>query len=69
MPNNAAVNDMIATNGYTKTYVAKQLGISRQALSRKLHGHIKWSANDIKSIKELFGLTPKEAFDIFLPEK
>lgn len=69
MPNNARVNEMIREKGYTKSHVAQQLGISRQALSCKLHGKMRWSIEDIKSIKELFGLSPEEAFDIFLPEK
>lgn len=69
MPNNARVNDLIREKGFTKSHVARQLGISRQALSCKLHGRMKWSIEDIKNIKVLFGLSPEEAFDIFLPEK
>ena len=69
MPNNVKVQSLIREKGYTKSYVAKELGISRQALSCKLHGKMRWSIEDIKSIKDLFCLSAEEAFDIFLPEK
>ncbi len=69
MPDNARVNELIREKGFTKSHVAGQLGISRQALSLKLHGKMKWSIEDIKNIKVLFSLSPEEAFDIFLPEK
>ena len=69
MPDNKKVQTLIRDRGLTKSYVAKELGISRQALSCKLHGKMRWSLDDIRYIKELFGLSPEEAFDIFLPEK
>ena len=67
MPDNSKIQDLIRVSGYKKSYVAKELGISRQALSCKLHGGMRWSIEDIKGIKDLFGLSPEEAFDIFLP--
>lgn len=69
MPDNKRIEKMIADHGYTKTYVAKQLELSRQAFSRKLHGTIRWSAGDILVIKDLFGLSSEEAFDIFFANK
>ena len=69
MPNNARVEHLIRENGFTKTHVARELHISRQALSSKLHGKMKWSIEDIKNIKVLFSLSPEETFEIFLPEK
>lgn len=68
MPDNKSIERMIADHGYTKSYVAKRLDVSRQAFSRKLHGTIRWSAQDILIIKDLFGLTSEEAFDIFFAE-
>ncbi|MBQ6232842.1 MAG: helix-turn-helix transcriptional regulator [Clostridia bacterium] len=69
MTNNKAVEKMIKDRGYTKQYVAEQLGVSRQAFSSKLHGKTRWSAQDISGIKDLFGLSPEETFDIFLPRR
>lgn len=69
MPDNKKVETMIKDCGYTKQYVAKQLGVSRQSFSAKLHGKTRWSAQDIAIIKDLFRLTPEEAFDIFLPTR
>jgi len=69
MPDNTRVNSLIREKGFTKSHVARQLGISRQALSAKLHGKMKWSIEDIRNVKVLFGLSPEEVFDIFLPEK
>lgn len=69
MPDNKSIERMIADHGYTKTYVAKRLDVSRQAFSRKLHGTIRWSAQDILIIKDLFGLTSEEAFDIFFADR
>ena len=69
MPNNARVQELIREHGFTKQHVAKVLDISRQALSLKLHGKMRWSIEDIKNIKDLFDLSSDEAFDIFLPEK
>lgn len=65
MPNNKRIEQLIAERGYTKQYVAKQLDVTRQAFSLKLHGKIRWSAEDILIIKDLFGLSSDEAFDIF----
>lgn len=69
MPKNNVIEKMIRDRGYTKQYVAQSLGVSRQSFSSKLHGKTRWSAEDISVIKDLFGLTPEEAFDIFLPKK
>lgn len=69
MPNNQAVEQIIKERGLTKQFIAQKLGVSRQAFSAKLHGRTRWSAQDIGIIKELFDLTPEEAFDIFLPAR
>ncbi len=69
MPNNQAVENIIKERGLTKQFVAQKLGVSRQAFSSKLHGKTRWSAEDIGIIKDLFGLTAEEAFDIFLPRR
>ena len=66
MPDNKTVEKMIRDHGFTKTYIATQLGVSRQAFSRKLHGRTRWTADDIHIIKNLLDLSREEAFDIFL---
>jgi plasmid maintenance system antidote protein VapI len=65
MADNKRIEELIKHSGYKKQYIASQLGVSRQAFSRKLHGSIRWSAEDIVRIKDLFKLTSDKAFDIF----
>ena len=69
MPDNKRIERMIKDSGLTKTFVAKKLDVSRQAFSRKLHGSIRWSANDIIIIKDLFSLSADETFDIFFAQR
>lgn len=52
--------------GLKFTYIAKVLGISDQALSKKRNGIIPFKVSEIKKLKALFHLTDKECNLIFL---
>lgn len=53
------VNDAITTQGYLKSFIAKQLGVSVQTLSKILNGKRKVSPDELKRITELLNVKIK----------
>lgn len=48
---------MLTIHGLTQKDAAKQLGISASALTRKLKGDIRFSANEISRLADLLGVS------------
>ena len=63
------LNSKINSSGYKKSFLAEQLGISKQALSQKLAGQHEFKSNQIQILCKYLGIAPKEMKDIFFAEK
>lgn len=50
------INAELSRNGFTIIMLANYMGISRQALYKKLTGAIQFTARDMKAIQEFFKL-------------
>ena len=46
--------------------LAKKMNISREALYQRMRGEVCLNANDLKALKEVFGLTPTEIYEYFI---
>lgn len=53
-----AVNQYLFNVGVSKTALAKHLGISRPAVSQKVHGRVSWSLEEIYGTAELLSIDP-----------
>ena len=62
------LNARIDKSGYKKSFLAKQLGISKQAFSQKLSGQYEFKSNQIQILCKILGIAPKEMKDIFFAE-
>lgn len=60
------LRDIIKSKGITMTFIAKKLGISREALRRKLNGDTLFNAVEIKILKEILNLSLEQVERIFL---
>lgn len=59
------LREKINACGYKLVYVAKQLGISYQALLKKITNETEFKASEVMMLKELLHLTDEEVMDIF----
>lgn len=64
--NNALLSQKIDDSGISKRHIAKQLGISVEALRRRRNGTVSWTSSDIPIICKVLNLTTDDARDIFL---
>ena len=65
MTDTEALRESIASHGFTLTYVAKTLNISREALYNKLNGTSEFWASEILALRKLLNLSPSEFNAIF----
>lgn len=63
------LNAAIKRSGLKKSYIAEKLGISKPSLWMKITGKRDFKTSEIRILKDLLGLTPKEVVDIFLLKK
>lgn len=68
MTDTEALRESIANSGLTLKFVAKQLGISREALYHKLNGTSEFWASEILTLRNLLNLTAEEFNAIFFAE-
>ena len=68
MVDNERIRIVISESGYKKSYIAQQMGISSSALSNKLAGRYRWTADECSFMREFFGMPKEEAMAIFFAE-
>lgn len=66
MTDTVALNAEIDRRGFRKAWLAEKLGISRQALNRKLKGEIEFSPEQIAILAGVMGFNNDEIVAIFL---
>lgn len=44
----------------TRSDLGNLLGVAGQNISRRLHGHAKWSAEDLLTVATSYGITPND---------
>lgn len=66
MTNTNKLKYKILESGYSMKVLAQKLGISRVALSQKIHNKIKFSQEDIKKLDQELNFTSDEIREIFL---
>lgn len=69
MTDTGKLNAAIQRSGLKKAYIAEKLGISKAALWMKMTGKRDFKTSEIRILKDLLNLTPKEVVEIFLPKK
>ena len=57
---------LIEDHGLKLAYIAKYLGISRQALRTKMLEERSWKPDEIKKLAELFNLSDSEIVHMFI---
>ena len=55
----------IKSSGIKISYLAEQLGLSRQGLANKINGDTEFYGSEISKMSELLRLTPEEREEIF----
>ena len=65
MINAKALQERISTEGLKLGYVARQCGLSRQGLHRKLTGETEFKASEISTLIHVLKLDAKETMHIF----
>lgn len=60
------IRSKVAEKGLTMAEFAKQLGIDRASVFRKLNGSSEFTVGEAQKAKEALGLTDMEAVSIFL---
>lgn len=69
MTNTKLLREIIAEKGLKLTYIAKELGISRESLSRKIANKNEFLPSEINKLCKILGITSvKMKFKIFLDE-
>jgi DNA-binding XRE family transcriptional regulator len=63
--NKNRLNAVMAVNGETQKLLAKVIGVNLPNLNAKINGHVDFRANEIKQIKDHYGLTAAEVDEIF----
>lgn len=63
--NTEALTEKLNSSGFSRSYVAEYLGITRQGLHNKLTGEREFKASEIRKISGLLGLSEHEQQDIF----
>ncbi len=69
MTNVDELNDVISKSGLSKTFIAKKLGITRQALYRKLRNELYFRQNEITALRKLLNLSEAETICIFFADE
>lgn len=65
----ALLNARIENSGLKKVFLAKQLGISPQALHLKISGKNEFNSSQIQILCKVLGIQPKEMKSIFFAER
>ena len=65
MVDTALLKDSIKMSGLKLSYIAEQLGLSRQGLANKLRGDRRFTVNEVYDLRRLLGLTAGQAERIF----
>ena len=60
---------IVEESGLKKTFIAANLGITRQGYAKKEKGKSDFTASEIRAMKGLLGLSNKDVADIFLADK
>lgn len=68
MTNTEELQKCISVSGISITFLAKQLGISREGFYNKLNGITEFKASEIAKIAQLLRLTDAERNFIFFAE-
>lgn len=59
------LKEYIKNNGYTYTFIAKKMCISRESLYKKLKGQTEFKASELNKLSILLHLSEEEASNIF----
>ena len=65
MTNTALLKRKITESGYKMSYIANRLGISRQALAKKMHNHTEFRSSEIRGLCEILNIDAEEMRLIF----
>lgn len=65
MTNTKKFRDKVESSGITFTYLAKRLGITREALYKKMKNETEFKASEIMNISKVLRLTENERNEIF----
>lgn len=65
MTNTKLLDEAIQASGISKTFIAKKMGLSRQALYNKLSGKFEFRVSEINTLQNVLHLTPEQRESIF----
>lgn len=66
MTNVERLKEKIDDSGFLKTYIAEQIGITKQGFYLKISGKNEFKQSEIKKLTKLLKLTSKDVKEIFL---
>lgn len=66
--NTAGIKAAIAKNGETQEKLAKALGLTPAALSKRVNGHMLFNMREVNRIRKRYKLSPEETVEIFFDE-
>lgn len=68
MVNLKKLNQSIIQSGVKKEYIAKELGITSQALYNKLKGKVEFKVSEVYNISKILRLTQEDITSIFFTQ-
>ena len=66
MKNKEIIKDLAKKSGISLVYLAKEMNISREALYQRIRGEVLFNTSDLKVLSEVFNLSNKEIYDLFI---
>lgn len=64
--NKEIIKDLAKKSGISLVYLAKEMNISREALYQRIRGEVLFNTSDLKVLSEVFNLSNKEIYDLFI---
>lgn len=68
MTNTLLLEERIDKSGYKKSYIAKQIGISAYALSKKINNETEFKASEINILCDILKIDTKDRMAIFFAQ-
>ena len=65
MTDTKKINDVITNSGLKKTFIAKKINLSHQALYNKLNGKTEFTLSEITALCGLLNISTKKRDEIF----
>ena len=65
MVNNNLLKARMIEKGYNQNKLAEAMAVSKQSMSYRFNEKYDWTLSEIRQIKELLNLKPKDIIDIF----